>query len=93
MIGDGWFQVRRETPMASNDQRSPRTSPVPGALRCRLTSAQRLVQSEAHAFRLSMLDYSAQSLVKSGNVPRVKIAGFVQGKVRTLSIRLLDLPS
>jgi len=40
-----------------------------------------------------MLDYSAQSLVKSGNVPRVKIAGFVQGKVRTLSIRLLDLPS
>ena len=32
--------ARPATPMASNDQRSPRTSPVPSALRCRLTSAQ-----------------------------------------------------
>ena len=32
--------ARLGTPMASNGQRSPRTSPVPSALRCRLTSAQ-----------------------------------------------------
>jgi hypothetical protein len=32
--------ARLETPMASDDQRSPRTSPVPSTLRRRLTSAQ-----------------------------------------------------
>ncbi|CAJ3521779.1 MULTISPECIES: hypothetical protein [Burkholderia cepacia complex] len=49
----------------------------------RLASSERalaLVQSEANAFRLSILDYSGQSLVSNGNVPWVKIAEFVRGE-------------
>ena len=48
----------------------------------RLASSERahaLVKSEAHAFRLSILDFSGPSLVTNGNVPWVKIAEFVQG--------------
>ncbi|WP_343665000.1 hypothetical protein [Paraburkholderia tropica] len=48
----------------------------------RLASSEKalaLVQSEARAFRLNILDYSGQSLVKNGNVPWVKIAEFVHG--------------
>jgi hypothetical protein len=49
----------------------------------RLASSERalaLVQSEAHTFRLNILDYSGKSLVSKGNVPWVKIAEFVEGK-------------
>lgn len=41
--------------------------------------AKALVQSEAHAFRLSILDYSGQSLLSKGKVPWMKVAEFVQG--------------
>ncbi|KWI50296.1 hypothetical protein WT72_24300 [Burkholderia pseudomultivorans] len=48
----------------------------------RLASSEKalaLVQSEAHAFRLSILDYGGQSLMNQGKVPWVQIAEFVQG--------------
>jgi len=48
-----------------------------------------LVQSEARAFRLSILDYSGQSLIKNGNTPWVKIAEFVQGTNEDV-VRLLS---
>ncbi|WP_175241146.1 hypothetical protein [Burkholderia contaminans] len=41
--------------------------------------AKALVQSEAHAFRLSILDYNGQSLLSKGKVPWMKVAEFVQG--------------
>ncbi|MCA8277659.1 hypothetical protein LGN17_34815 [Burkholderia sp. AU30280] len=41
--------------------------------------AKALVQSEAHAFRLSILDYSGQALLSKGKVPWMKVAEFVQG--------------
>ncbi|HGO6069733.1 TPA: hypothetical protein ACK3Q6_005276 [Burkholderia cepacia] len=41
--------------------------------------AKALVQSEAHAFRLNILDYSGQLLLSKGKVPWMKVAEFVQG--------------
>jgi len=42
-------------------------------------SGRAAVKNEASTFRLNILDFSGQALVKTGNVPWVKISEFVQG--------------